>query len=73
MPMTRPNILFFMSDNQPADLLGCSGNDEVRTPHIDQLAERGNPVHKRILRERHVLALPRFGSDRTDAQPARNP
>lgn len=39
--MTRPNILFFMSDNQPADLLACYGNDEVYTPHIDHLAERG--------------------------------
>lgn len=39
--MTRPNLLFFMSDNQPADLLGCYGNNEVRTPHLDALAQRG--------------------------------
>lgn len=39
--MRRPNILLFMSDNQPADLLGCYGNDEVRTPHLDALAARG--------------------------------
>ena len=39
--MKRPNILLFMSDNQPADLLGCYGNDEVRTPHLDRLADRG--------------------------------
>lgn len=39
--MTRPNILLFMSDNQPADLLGCYGNDEVHTPHLDGLARRG--------------------------------
>jgi len=37
----RPNILLFMSDNQPADLLGCYENDEVRTPHLDGLADRG--------------------------------
>ena len=37
----RPNILLFMSDNQPADLLGCCGNDEVQTPHLDRLAGRG--------------------------------
>ncbi|NUH65098.1 sulfatase-like hydrolase/transferase [Sulfitobacter sp. S0837] len=30
-----------MSDNQPAELLGCYGNDEVRTPHINGLAEGG--------------------------------
>jgi len=39
--MKRPNILLFMSDNQPADLLGCYGNDEVKTPHLDGLADRG--------------------------------
>lgn len=30
-----------MSDNQPADLLGCYGNDEVKTPHLDDLARSG--------------------------------
>ena len=39
--MVRPNILLFMSDNQPANLLGCYGNDEVVTPHLDDLAKRG--------------------------------
>ena len=37
----RPNIILIMSDNQPADLLGCYGNEEVVTPHIDRLARRG--------------------------------
>ena len=39
--MNKPNILFFMSDNQPADMLRCYGNDEVQTPHLDGLANRG--------------------------------
>ena len=39
--MKRPNIILIMADNQPADLLGCYGNDEVRTPHLDALAKRG--------------------------------
>ncbi len=40
--MTKPpNILLFMSDNQPAELLGCYGNEEIRTPHIDALAADG--------------------------------
>ena len=30
-----------MTDNQPADMLGCYGNDEVLTPHIDRLAATG--------------------------------
>ena len=37
----RPNILFIMTDNQPADMLGCYGNGEVLTPHIDRLAAGG--------------------------------
>ena len=36
-----PNILMFMSDNQPAELLGCYGNDEIHTPHLDRLAHDG--------------------------------
>ena len=41
MKRDRPNILLFMSDNQPAELLGCYGNDEVHTPHLDELAGGG--------------------------------
>ena len=37
----RPNIILFMADNQPADMLGCYGNDEVHTPQLDALAARG--------------------------------
>lgn len=34
----RPNILMFMTDNQPAELLGCYGNSEISTPNIDAFA-----------------------------------
>ena len=37
----KPNILLFMSDNQSADFLGCYGNEEVKTPNIDALANQG--------------------------------
>ena len=37
----KPNILLFMTDNQPAELLGCYGNYEIHTPHIDALAGQG--------------------------------
>lgn len=37
----RPNILFILSDDQGPWALGCSGNDEILTPHLDSLAERG--------------------------------
>jgi arylsulfatase A-like enzyme len=37
----RPNILFILSDDQGAWSLGCAGNDEIRTPHLDALAASG--------------------------------
>lgn len=36
----RPNILFIMTDNQPASLLGCYGNHEIHTPHLDNFARQ---------------------------------
>ncbi|NRB03465.1 MAG: sulfatase-like hydrolase/transferase [Rhodobacteraceae bacterium] len=39
--MKRPNIVLIMSDNQSADMPGCSGIDELHTPHLDQLAGQG--------------------------------
>lgn len=41
MAPTRPNIVWFMPDQQRADSIGCFGNPVVRTPTIDALAERG--------------------------------
>lgn len=35
------NLLFILTDNQPASIIGSYGNTEVRTPHIDQLAAQG--------------------------------
>ena len=36
-----PNILFILTDNQAASLLGAYGNPDIRTPHIDRLAAEG--------------------------------
>ncbi|MGM0487729.1 MAG: sulfatase-like hydrolase/transferase, partial [Planctomycetota bacterium] len=36
-----PNIIFFLSDDQRADFLGCAGHPIVKTPHIDNLAADG--------------------------------
>ncbi len=35
------NIVFIMTDNQGAWTLGCYGNEDIRTPSIDRLAEDG--------------------------------
>lgn len=37
----RPNLLFILTDNQPASILGAYGNPDVRTPNIDRLADEG--------------------------------
>ena len=42
MPLSLPaNIVFIMTDNQGAWTLGCYGNRDIRTPHIDALASGG--------------------------------
>ncbi len=37
----KPNVIFILSDDQGAWAMGCSGNDEVRTPNLDRLAAQG--------------------------------
>ena len=37
----KPNIILIITDNQSADLLGCYGNDEIHSPHLDRLAAEG--------------------------------
>ncbi|MCZ7645169.1 MAG: sulfatase-like hydrolase/transferase [Planctomycetota bacterium] len=37
----RPNILFLLADQQRYDAAGFAGNPQVRTPHLDRLAEDG--------------------------------
>ena len=36
-----PNLVLIMTDNQGAWTLGCYGNRDIRTPHIDRLARDG--------------------------------
>jgi len=40
-PARRPNILLILTDDLASWMLGCYGNREIRTPHIDQLARSG--------------------------------
>ncbi|MFP4353185.1 MAG: sulfatase [Puniceicoccaceae bacterium] len=37
----KNNILFIITDQQSADMLGCAGNSWVHTPNLDALAARG--------------------------------
>lgn len=36
-----PNIVVVLADQMRRDAMGCAGNANVRTPHLDLLAERG--------------------------------
>lgn len=37
----RPNIIFLLTDDHRWDALGIMGNEVIRTPNLDALAERG--------------------------------
>jgi len=37
----KPNLVYIFSDQQSFDMLGCYGNKQIITPHIDQLAREG--------------------------------
>lgn len=37
----RPNIIFILTDDHRYDLLGCTGNEIIQTPHLDKLAADG--------------------------------
>lgn len=45
----RPNFIFFITDDIGWNDLGCYGNDFVKTPHLDALAERGLRFDKAYL------------------------
>lgn len=37
----RPNVIFILTDDQSYGYMGCTGNEIVKTPNLDQLAEDG--------------------------------
>ncbi len=37
----KPNILLILSDDHSTPYLGCYGNPDLKTPNLDQLAQRG--------------------------------
>ena len=39
--LARPNIIFLLTDDHRADLLGCYGNPMIETPNLDRLARDG--------------------------------
>ena len=39
--MARPNFVIILTDTQATNVVGCYGRPELRTPHIDRLAQTG--------------------------------
>ena len=37
----RPNFLIIMSDQHHAGIMGCAGDEVIRTPNLDRIAARG--------------------------------
>ena len=50
--MTRPNFLFFITDQHRVDYLGCYGHPVLKTPNINSIAARGTRF------ERFYVATP---------------
>ncbi|MFO7945434.1 MAG: sulfatase-like hydrolase/transferase [Armatimonadota bacterium] len=40
-PNSAPNVIYILTDDQGPWAAGCYGNDEIRTPNIDRLADTG--------------------------------
>jgi len=38
---SKPNILFFLTDDQPQNCMACMGNEHIQTPNMDRLAADG--------------------------------
>ena len=73
---TKPNLVFVFSDQQSFDMLGCYGNEQIKTPVIDELASEGvrfnycissnpvcSPYRAMLLTGQHVLQNGVFVND----------
>ncbi|MEO0510919.1 MAG: arylsulfatase, partial [Verrucomicrobiota bacterium] len=38
---SKPNIIIIFNDDQGYQDLGCFGSPDIKTPNIDQIADRG--------------------------------
>lgn len=41
MAQERPNFIFILTDDQQYGMMGCTGNEIVKTPHLDKLSQDG--------------------------------
>lgn len=50
----RPNILIILSDQHSPHMLGCYGDELVRTPNLDRLAAEGMAFDHTLLTKLHA-------------------
>ena len=68
---TQPNIILILSDQHNRAMMGCAGDEIVRTPNLDRLAENGVALTMPIALPLSALpAVPLFSQDCTSLQPA---
>ena len=69
----KPNFLFILSDDQRFDTIRALGNDEIQTPNLDKLVQRGfsfsNAYCMGGLVARRLHAEPHHAADRPIALP----
>lgn len=63
----RPNFVLFVTDQQRWDHLGCYGNDVLKTPNIDALADHG------VRFERFYVSSPLCQPNRATLMTGRSP
>lgn len=66
----RPNILFFLTDDQRRDAMSAYGNKILKTPNMDRIAAKGTPLARALMEK--GLARPNdlgigFATDRHGA------
>lgn len=68
-PAPRPNIVFIYTDDQASWTLGCYGNPQAHTPHLDRLAAQGARLTNSLVATpvcspaRAALFTSRYGSE----------
>lgn len=66
----QPNILFYCTDQQRADLMGCMGHPIIQTPNFDRLAARGMNVRNCFVQG--TVCMPSRASILTGLYPSRH-
>jgi len=63
----RPNVIVILANGLPAWALGCYGNKEIRTPHLDRFQQMGTRFSN------HLAAAPESGVNRGTLLTGRTP